>query len=144
MGLSSRFYGPVVSLFRVVVGLLFVCHGAATLFGVLGGAFDTHKALPVGSWPGWWAGLVQLGCGGLVLVGFGTRVAGALASGSMAYAYFTVHAGHSLWPILNGGELAVLFCWSFLLLAITGPGPWSLDALTFGRARTLRTAQSTG
>jgi len=141
MGLLSRFHGPVVSLFRVVIGLLFVCHGAASLFGVFGGAVGTHKALAVGAWPGWWAALIQFVCGALVLVGFRTRVAGALDSGSMAYAYFTVHAEHALLPIQNGGELAVLFCWSFFLLAITGPGPWSVDALTSGRSRSLETAE---
>jgi putative oxidoreductase len=130
---SERFFGPAVSLFRVVIGLLFVCHGAATIFGVAGGSVGTHRATPVGTWPGWWAALIQLVCGALVLVGFGTRVAGLLASGSMAYAYFTVHAEHALLPIQNGGELAALFCWSFLLLAVTGAGPWSLDALITGR-----------
>jgi putative oxidoreductase len=141
MGLFSRFHGPVVSLFRVVIGLLFVCHGAASLFGVLGGAVGTHKAVPVGTWPGWWAALIQFVCGALVLVGFRTRLAGALASGSMAYAYFTVHAEHALLPIQNGGELAVLFCWSFFLLAITGPGPWSVDALTSSRSRSPETTE---
>jgi putative oxidoreductase len=140
MELLNRFYGPVVSLFRVVVGLLFVCHGAASLFGVLGGAVGTHKAVPVGAWPGWWAALIQLGCGALVMVGFATRLAGTLASGSMAYAYFTVHVGHAVWPIQNGGELAVLFCWSFLLLVFTGPGPWSVDALTARRSTVVETA----
>ena len=60
----------------------------------------------------------------------------------MAYAYFTVHAEHALLPIQNGGELAVLFCWSFFLLAITGPGPWSVDALTSSRSRSLETAEA--
>jgi putative oxidoreductase len=138
MELSSRLYGPAVSLFRVVIGLLFICHGAATIFGVLGGSTGTHRATPVGTWPGWWAALIQLVCGALVLVGFGTRLAGTLASGSMAYAYFTVHAERALLPIQNGGEAAVLFCWSFLLLVITGPGPWSLDTLVFGRSAPAR------
>jgi putative oxidoreductase len=142
MGLANRFYGPVISLFRVVVGLLFICHGAASIFGVLGGAVGTHKALPIGMWPGWWAALIQLICGALVLVGLATRLAGTLASGSMAYAYFTVHIEHAVWPIQNGGELAVLFCWSFLLLVVTGAGPWSLDALTAGRSASIQSSRS--
>src|SRR3954452_7318240 len=102
MELLNRVNGPVVSLFRIVVGLLFICHGAASLFGILGGAFGTHRAVPAGTWPGWWAALIQLACGAFVMVGFGTRIAGALASGSMAYAYFTVHAQQGLLPIQNG------------------------------------------
>lgn len=127
----------VHALLRVVSGLLFACHGAASLFGVLGGA---HGAtVPVGQWPGWWAALIQLVGGVLVLAGLGTRIAALLCSGSMAYAYFTVHQEHALWPIQNGGELSVLFCWIFLTIAVTGPGSFALDGL-FGRG--LDTARS--
>ncbi|NJC68573.1 DoxX family protein [Planosporangium thailandense] len=125
----SRIHGEILSLFRVVVGLLFLCHGAATLFGVMGGAFGTRHAAHVGAWPGWWAAVIQLVTGTLVLLGCLTRLAALLASGSMAYAYFTVHQERGLLPIQNGGELPVLFCWSFLLIAIAGPGRWSLDDL---------------
>jgi putative oxidoreductase len=126
--------GITVSLFRIVVGLLFTCHGLATLFGVLGGSFGTGRSLSMGAWPGWWAALIQLVAGGFVLVGLATRLAALLASGSMAYAYFTVHQQHALLPIQNGGEAAVLFCWSFLLIAILGPGSLALDTLV-ARAR---------
>ncbi|GAA1824666.1 DoxX family protein [Luedemannella flava] len=129
MQLINRLNGPVVSLFRIVVGLLFLIHGASSLFGVFGGARGTGKAVEFGVWPSWWAALIQLVCGALVMIGLGTRIAAVLASGSMAYAYFTVHAGEALWPIQNGGELAAMFAWSFLLLVATGAGPWSLDAL---------------
>jgi putative oxidoreductase len=105
------------------------CHGAASLFGVLGGNQGSGHSVPAGTWPGWWAALIQFICGGLVLLGLLTRFAAVLGSGSMAYAYFTVHQEHALLPIRNGGELAVLFCWTLLLLAILGPGPYSLDAL---------------
>ncbi len=129
----GRFNEPVVSLFRMVVGLLFTCHGLASLFGVLGGAVGTHRSVPAGTWPGWWAALIELVTGVLVFVGLGTRFAALVASGTMAYAYFTVHQQHALLPIQNGGEPAALFCWSFLLLVVTGPGPWSLDALATKR-----------
>ena len=129
--LEDRLKGGVLSGYRIVLGLLFACHGTATLFGVLGKA---HSA-QVGAWPGWWPALIQLVAGALVLVGLGTRTSAFLASGSMAYAYFTAHQEHALWPIQNGGELSVLFCWSFLLLVVTGPGPWSVDAL-IARSRT--------
>jgi putative oxidoreductase len=127
----NRIRGPVISLYRIVLGILFVCHGAASIFGVLGGSIGTHRALPVGLWPSWWAALIQLVAGAFVLAGLLTRPAALLASGSMAYAYFTVHQERALLPIQNGGEAAVLFCWSFLLLALIGPGPWAL-----GRSRT--------
>ncbi|WP_374939726.1 DoxX family protein [Streptomyces sp. UH6] len=119
----------VLALFRFVTGLLFACHGAASLFGVLGGAHGTGGTVPAGSWPGWYAALIQFAGGTLVLLGFGTRTAALICSGSMAYAYFTVHQPRALWPLQNGGEPAALFCWSFLLLAVTGPGALSLGAL---------------
>jgi putative oxidoreductase len=134
MRLADRFQGSALSLFRMVIGLLFFCHGASSLFGVLGGAMGKGGTVPVGTWPGWWAALIQLVTGALVLVGLGTRPAAFLASGSMAYAYFFVHQEKAFLPIQNGGELSVLFCWSFLLVVLTGPGPWSLDAL-IGRGR---------
>ncbi|MFF7633487.1 DoxX family protein [Kitasatospora sp. NPDC008050] len=118
----------VLGLFRIVTALLFACHGASSIFGVLGGTHGGHS-LPVGQWPGWWAALIQLVGGVLVLLGLGTRAAALLCSGSMAYAYFTVHQEHALWPIQNGGELSVLFCWIFLTIAVIGPGSLALDSL---------------
>ncbi|MEU4273873.1 DoxX family protein [Streptomyces tanashiensis] len=113
-----------LGLFRIVVGLLFACHGAASLFGLLGGS-----AIPAGTWPGWYAAVIQLGAGVLVLAGLGTRSAAFLASGSMAYAYFKVHQPESLFPLQNGGESAAMFCWAFALLVFTGPGALALDRL---------------
>ncbi|EWM13634.1 DoxX family protein [Kutzneria sp. 744] len=96
----------VLSLYRIVLGLLFVSHGAGTLFGVLGGK---QQALAFGSWPGWWAAVIQLVAGSLVLIGLFTRGAALLCSGSMAFAYFTVHLPRSFFPLANGGEAAVQF-----------------------------------
>ncbi|WP_371484033.1 DoxX family protein [Kitasatospora sp. NBC_00315] len=124
----------VLGAFRVVIGLLFVCHGAASLFGVLGGANGGGTVATL-SWPGWYAAAVQLVAGGLVLVGLGTRTAALPASGSMAYAYFSVHQEHALWPLQNGGEASVLYCWTFLLIAVTGPGGLALDGLRARRGR---------
>ncbi|MEU4800574.1 DoxX family protein [Streptomyces sp. NPDC023327] len=127
---TSRYQGPVLGLFRIVLGLLFACHGAATLFDVLGGAHGQSPNL--GQWPGWWAAVIQLGGGALVLLGLGTRPAAILCSGSMAYAYFVQHQPNGLLPLENGGEPAALFCWAFLLIAALGPGRWSLkELLTF-------------
>ncbi|NUR49211.1 MAG: DoxX family protein [Hamadaea sp.] len=118
-----------VALFRVVVSLLFTMHGAASLFGILGGNRGTGAAIPAGQWPGWWAAVIQLAGGVLVLLGLGTRWSALLCSGSMAYAYFVVHQPTALVPLKNGGELAALFCWCFFLVAVLGPGAWSLDSL---------------
>ncbi|MFJ3302040.1 DoxX family protein [Streptomyces sp. NPDC086549] len=125
----------VIGLFRMIVGLLFAVHGAASLFGVLGGAVGTDGGtISAGTWPGWYAAVIQLVCGGLVLLGLGTRGAALIASGSMAYAYFDIHQKAALWPIQNGGELAALFCWTFLLLVFTGSGAFGLDRLLARRA----------
>ncbi|MER6568524.1 DoxX family protein [Streptomyces sp. NPDC001093] len=124
----------VLGLFRIVVGLLFAVHGAASLFGVLGGAVGTQGGtIPAGTWPGWYAAVIQLVAGGLVLLGLGTRGAALIASGSMAYAYFDVHQQAALWPIQNGGELSVQFCWAFFLLVFTGSGAFGLDRLVARR-----------
>jgi putative oxidoreductase len=133
MRLLNQASAHVLSLYRIVLGLLFVCHGAATTLGVLGGAWGSGKALPAGQWPGWWAGVIQLVAGSLVLLGLLTRPAALLCSGSMAFAYFTVHQPQALWPIENHGELPVMFCWGFLLVAVLGPGAWSIDAALDGR-----------
>ncbi|MGW3229948.1 DoxX family protein [Kitasatospora sp. NPDC001095] len=128
--------GPaVLTAFRIVVGLLFICRGASSLFGVFGGAKGGGGTVPLGQWPGWWAALIQLVGGALVLLGAGTRVAALLCSGSMAYAYFTVHQEHALVPLQNGGELAVMFCWAFLAIAVLGSGPYALDRLLTRRPR---------
>ncbi|GAA2432378.1 MULTISPECIES: DoxX family protein [Streptomyces] len=119
----------VLGLFRIVVGLLFLCHGAASLFGVLGGAGGTGGTVPTGTWPGWYAAVIELVGGALVLVGLGTRAAAFIASGAMAYAYFKVHQPMGLFPLQNKGELSAMYCWSMLLLVFTGPGALSLDGL---------------
>ncbi|MET7615528.1 DoxX family protein [Streptomyces sp. NPDC005408] len=113
-----------LGLFRIVVGLLFTCHGASSLFGVLGG-----DKIAAGTWPGWYAAVIELVGGALVLLGLGTRSAAFIASGSMAYAYFNVHQPGGLFPIQNSGEGAAMFCWAFLLLVFTGPGALALDRL---------------
>ncbi|MCB5907075.1 DoxX family protein [Streptomyces pinistramenti] len=135
---TEKFTPHVLALFRVIVGLLFACHGASTVFGVLGGAMGSGAALPAGTWPGWYAAVIQLVGGILVLCGLGTRAAAFVSSGSMAYAYFSTHQGTALWPIQNGGEPSVMFCWAFLLIVFIGPGAWSLDRLLFGSRDGLR------
>ncbi|KUH38430.1 MULTISPECIES: DoxX family protein [Streptomyces] len=118
-----------LGLFRIVVGLLFLCHGAAKLFGVLGGANGSGATVPSGTWPFWYAAVIELVGGALILVGLGTRTAAFVSSGAMAYAYFKMHQPSALFPLQNGGETAALFCWALLLLVFTGPGALALDAL---------------
>jgi len=119
-----------LGLFRIVVGLLFACHGAAALFGVLGGVAGTNGGtVETGAWPFWYAAVIQLVGGILVLLGLGTRAAAFIASGSMAYAYFKVHQPNALWPMQNGGEAAAMFSWTLLLLVFTGSGAFGLDRL---------------
>ncbi len=122
-----------LGLFRIVIGLLFACHGAASLFGVLGGAAGSGGTIDAGTWPGWYAAVIQLVGGGLVLLGLGTRAAAFISSGSMAYAYFKVHQPEALWPMENGGEASAIFCWAMLLLVFTGSGAFGLDRLLAAR-----------
>ncbi|MDQ7907936.1 DoxX family protein [Phytohabitans sp. ZYX-F-186] len=132
----ARIPDLVTNLFRLVLGLLFAFHGAASLFGAFGGNRGSGEAIAIGTWPGWYAAVIQFAGGLLVLAGLTTRVAAVVCSGSMAYAYFVVHQPDGLLPLNNGGETAALFCWSFLLIAALGPGRWSLDAaLARRRAR---------
>ncbi|WP_116202888.1 DoxX family protein [Amycolatopsis circi] len=118
----------VLGLFRIVVGLLFAAHGAAALFGIFGGG-PNGGTVEAGGWPSWYAAVIQLVGGLLVVLGAGTRIAVLLASGSMAYAYFVVHQPDGLLPLQNHGESAAMFCWAFLLLVFTGPGALAVDAL---------------
>jgi putative oxidoreductase len=83
----------------------------------------------VGEWPVFYAAVIELVGGGLVLLGIGTRVAALICSGEMAYAYFTEHAPEGLWPIDNGGEMAAFYSWAFLLLVFTGPGALAVGHL---------------
>lgn len=127
----------VLGLFRILLGASFALHGLSTLFGIPVAARGTH--LPaVGSWPQWWAGLIELAAGAAVALGLGTRLAALLCSGAMAYAFLTVHLEHGVLPIKNGGESAVLFCWSFFLIACLGPGAFAADALFARFRRTTR------
>lgn len=129
-----------LGLFRAVIGFLFACHGAASLFGVLGGAMG-GGTVPSGTWPGWYAAVIQLVGGTLVALGLGTRIAALVASGSMAYAYFKVHQPESLFPLQNGGEASAVFCWAFLLLVFTGPGAVAVDRLFSSRTGAAREDQ---
>ena len=88
-----------------------------------------RDATPAGDWPFWYAGVIELVCGALILLGVLTRAAAFLSSGAMAFAYFTEHQPDGLFPLQNGGLSPALFCWGFLLLVFFGPGALSLSGL---------------
>ena len=114
----------LLSVLRIVAGLLFVEHGTAKLLHFP--HVDMFDTLQLFSLLGF-AGVLELAGGALVALGLFTRPAAFLLSGEMAAAYFMVHAPQNFYPVLNGGEAAVLFCFIFLYLAAAGGGEWSLD-----------------
>ncbi|MFE5889032.1 DoxX family protein [Streptomyces sp. NPDC002285] len=118
-----------IGLFRIVVGLLFACHGAMSILGAFGGVDGKGGTAATGAWPNWYAAVIELVGGSLVLLGLGTRIAAFVASGAMAYAYFKVHQPEGLWPIENSGEGAAMYCWAMFLLIFTGSGAFGLDRL---------------
>jgi putative oxidoreductase len=126
---TGQLSGAAVSVVRIVVSFMFICHGAQGLFGAFDGIDGNGTAVGLGSWPGWWGSVIHLVAGGLVLLGLFTRPAAVLCSGAMAYAYFVVHQPTGLLPVQNMGEPAALYCWIFLLIAILGPGSFALDAV---------------
>ena len=85
-------------------------------------------AAPMGSLV-WFAAVIEVIGGTLILLGLFTRPVAFILSGEMAFAYFLGHAGHGFWPVLNQGALAVIYCFLFLYISAAGPGPWSLDAV---------------
>ena len=127
LGKYSNFF---YALMRIVVGVLFACHGAQKLFGVLGGTKQTEAMMVV-------AGAIEFFGGILIAVGLFTGYAAFIASGQMAAAYFMRHSSGGFWPIVNRGELAVLYCFVLLYIASRGSGILSIDAL-LGKARRRR------
>jgi len=133
MTLDNTFFNTwrprVLAILRIVTAYLFLRHGTAKLLGVP--AVEAFKAgVPLMSMGGI-AGVLEIVGGGLLLIGLFTRPTAFILSGEMAFAYFIGHAsrGNALVPMLNGGELAVMWCFVLLYLAVAGAGAWSVDAL---------------
>ena len=116
-----------LSLLRIVVGLLFLQHGLVKLL-----AFPMASPTPpaAGSLI-WYAGLIEIVGGVLLILGLFTRLVAFIVAGEMAFAYFIGHSPRSIYPIQNGGNLAILYCFVFFYLMFSGPGPWSIDAKRF-------------
>jgi putative oxidoreductase len=123
----GRFAPPLLSVLRIITGFLMMAHGGQKLFGYPAGATPS-PTFPIMSMMGF-VGVLEFFGGLLILVGLFTRPAAFILSGLMAVAYFMAHAPGGFWPVLNKGELAVLYCFVFLYLAAAGGGPWSLDSL---------------
>ncbi len=113
----------VLSILRIVAALIFMLHGTQKLLG-----FPPSDHMPPIMSLFWIAGLLELVGGALLLIGLFTRPVAFLLSGEMAFAYFIGHAPQNLFPSLNGGDAAILYCFVFLYLVFAGPGPWSVDA----------------
>lgn len=128
----SRFTPQAITALRVVTGLLFIGHGLVKLAGFPEGAQPGMQ--PLLSLFGIGA-VIEVVTGALVVLGLFTRPAAFVASGQMAVAYFMFHAPSSFYPVLNGGEPAILFTFIFLLLSTTGAGAYSLDGLRAARQR---------
>jgi putative oxidoreductase len=129
----SRWQPHALALLRIVTAYMFLMHGTAKLLHVPHEPmFDNLQLM---SLPGA-AGVLELICGALILIGWLTRPAAFIASGEMAVAYFMAHAsqGNPLIPMLNKGELAVMYCFAFLLFAVAGAGAWSVDSMRRSRS----------
>jgi len=127
-----------LSLLRIVLAFLFIQVGTAKLFALPAAVMPGGGTAAVGSLP-WVAGVIEVIGGPLILLGLFTRPVAFVLAGEMAVAYFYGHArmGHWLWPVLNMGQTAVIYCFLFLYFSAAGPGPWSLDALLARRRSTI-------
>jgi putative oxidoreductase len=122
----SRLAPHLLSVLRIVAAFLFIAHGTQKLLGFPVSApqpsFELFSIIGA-------AGIIETFGGLLMLLGLFTRPVAFILSGQMAAAYFMQHAPRGAWPILNGGELAVLYCFLWLYFVAAGPGPWSVDGL---------------
>jgi putative oxidoreductase len=125
----------LLSVLRIIVAYLYIQHGTAKWFAFPAAVMPGGGVVPVGSLF-WFAAVIETVGGLLLLFGLFTRLVAFVLAGEMAFAYFIGHAGRGLWPLLNQGEPAVFFCFTFLYFSAAGAGPWSLDALLARRRST--------
>jgi putative oxidoreductase len=128
MNSLNRFADPIYCIVRLIIGLAYACHGGQKLFAFPGGGHGMSGLAFV-------AGIIELVCGLLIAFGLFTRIAAFFASGEMAVAYFVFYVARvptfeaKFFPIMNGGELALVLCWVFFYMIFYGSGSWSINAL---------------
>lgn len=122
--LTAAWTPRMLSVLRIMSALLFMSHGTQKILG-----FPMHPNPPAMFSISWTAGCLELIGGLLLALGLFTRPVAFILSGEMAFAYFIAHAPRDFFPVLNGGDAAILYCFVFLYIAFAGPGPWSLDAM---------------
>jgi putative oxidoreductase len=124
MNFLNRYADTVFCIMRLIVGLLFACHGGQKILGFPPGGHGppTGALMVAGAW-------IELVGGFLIAFGFLTRIAALISCGEMAVAYFMVHASGGAFPIQNHGESAVMYCFVFLFILFYGPGRLSIDAM---------------
>jgi putative oxidoreductase len=119
----SKYAPEILGIARVVIGLLFLEHGTSKLFDFPHGPVQPAMGSLI-----WFQGIIELVGGALFAVGFLTRPVAFILAGDMAVAYFMTHASKGFFPMLNGGDAAILYCFVFLVYFVTGPGRWAADA----------------
>jgi putative oxidoreductase len=139
MTLGTNWAPRLLSVLRIVLGLVLLQYGTAKLFG-----WPDVEMFEDLKWFSLFgiAGMFELVGGTLLILGLFTRPAAFILSGEMAAAYFIEHLPHGFFPILSGGDLAVSLCFAFLYLAFAGGGPWSVDALMRGGTQDAEQARS--
>ena len=129
MGFLDRFSPQLLSILRIVSALIFMAHGTSKLL-----SFPPTEMFATPPEMGslmWFAGVLELVGGALLALGLFSRPVAFVLSGQMAFAYFIGHASQSFYPVQNGGDAAILYCFVFLYIAAAGPGPWALDHVLF-------------
>lgn len=130
MGWLSKYQSQLLSILRIVAGLLFLEHGMQKILHFPPMPPSMMMAVPANVLPIiMTAGIIELVGGALITVGVFTRLAAFIGSGETAFAYWLGHFGrsHSFFPAVNGGDAAILFCFVFLFIAAAGPGPWAMS-----------------
>jgi putative oxidoreductase len=136
MNSLNRFADPFYCIMRLVVGLMFACHGLDKIFGTFNPKAEALPPLMV------FGGWVEIVCGFLIAFGLLTRLAAFVASGEMAVAFFMMHAPKGLIPYVNKGELAVVYCFVFFYIFLRGAGSWSIDGM-IGKEKSAATTTAT-
>jgi len=129
----NRYVDLAYCIMRIVIGLLFFCHGGTKILGFPASSYGpaTNTLRLVTGW-------IELICGFFMALGFFAMVGAFFASGEMAVAYFMASAGRGFFPIANGGEMAVTYCFAFLFMVFYGAGRWSIDFVLKEKASAAR------